>query len=129
MLGIWKPVYTKNPVCDHPLAVMDARTFDSARDERPAPAHINLGGLFRYNQLLGKIVHNPEQRWHYYPFQEETEVLVFTHYTKGQSFANPHGSFANSNCPEGYQSRVSVEVRAAVFFPKNESNAIGSSGL
>ena len=27
ILGIWKPIYMSTPVCDKPLAVMDAQTF------------------------------------------------------------------------------------------------------
>lgn len=113
LLGIWKPVLMSNPVCDHPLAVMDARTF-SPQDEDLYPLHINFG-VFVFHNLNGAIQHHPDQKLYYYPFQTETEVVVFHQYSKGRFFANPHTSFVNSNCPEGYESRVSVEMRAAVF--------------
>ena len=49
------------------------------------------------------------------------EVLIFHHFAKGKpGFINPHGSFNNPNCPANYQSRMSVEMRAIVFFPKED---------
>lgn len=113
LLGIWKPVLMSNPVCDHPLTVMDARTF-KPQHEDPYPIHINFG-VFTLHSLNGAIRHHPRQKWYYYPSQTEEEVLVFHQYSKGRFFANPHSSFVISNCPEGYESRVSVEMRAAVF--------------
>merc|ERR1712232_295474 len=97
----------RNPVCDYPLAVMDARSFHP-EDERLISSRVNLWPLLQLHHLAGGVVHNPKHRWHYYPFQEEDEVLVFTQHTKGKTWVNPHGSFENPNCPNGYESRVSV---------------------
>ena len=116
LLGIWKPIYMNNPVCDHPLAIMDARTFRQV-DERPHYLHIDFG-FFTFHNLNGAIVHHSDQHWYYYSFQTDTEVLVFTQYSRGRQFANPHASFSNPNCPTEYDSRISVEMRAAVFYPK-----------
>ena len=118
LLGLWKPVLMNNPVCDHPLAVMDARTF-SVEDSTPYPIHINFL-VFILHNLNGAIHHRPEQKWYYYPFQTEDEVMVFHQYSKGTHFANPHTSFVNPNCPEGYETRVSIEMRAAVFEKKRK---------
>ena len=115
LLGIWKPVMMETPVCDNPLAVMDARTFKEDQ-ETPFRFHINFG-VFKFNNLNGAIHHHEDQKWYYYPFQKESEVLVFTQYSRGKHFANPHGSFVNTNCPEDSDKRVSVEMRAAIFFP------------
>ncbi|KAL7470478.1 hypothetical protein ACHAXS_010721, partial [Conticribra weissflogii] len=116
LLGIWKPIYINNPVCDHPLAVMDGRTFHR-NQEVPHPIHINFG-IFTFHNLNGGVKYNESQKWYYYPFQKEEEVLVFTQYTKDDYFCTPHGSFENPNCPEDYDTRVSVEMRAAVFVKK-----------
>jgi len=116
MVGIWKPVSMATPVCDHPLAVMDARTF--AKDHEVLyPIHINFG-FFVLHNLNGAIHHHDDQRWYYYPFQNESEVLVFTQYSKDRHFCNPHGSFRNPNCPGDSDPRISVEMRAGVFFKK-----------
>lgn len=114
ILGIWKPVYMKNPVCDHPLAIMDASTF-LPEHERPYRLHINFG-FFRYDTLSGAIVHDPSQKWYYYPFQTSEEVLIFTQYSRGKWWANPHGSFKNPNCPDNHETRQSIEMRVGLFF-------------
>lgn len=119
LLGVWKPVMMTTPVCDHPLAVMDARTF-KPEDESELRLHINFL-IAKINNLNGAIHHNPDQRVYYYPFQKDSEVLVFTHYTKDRHFATPHGSFRNPNCPEDSGKRVSLELRVAVYFPKEKS--------
>ncbi len=114
LLGLWKPLRPSSRVCDYPLAVMDARTFD-ADHLRPLELHMNFG-FFTFHNLNGEIVSSPRQKWYYYPFQSTKEVLVFHQYSRGRFFANPHTSFHNRNCPEDTESRVSVELRVALFF-------------
>ena len=118
LLGIWKPIIQDNPVCDLPLAILDAQTF-SPQQETVHPIHIDFGA-FTFHNLNGAIQFHPKQQWYYYSMQTDTEVLVFTQYTPDRHFCNPHGSFINSNCPHDYQSRVSVEMRAAIFGKKQE---------
>jgi len=127
LIGIWKPIYMpNNPIYDHPLAMMDARTF-SPEQERPNPIHIDFG-VIKFHNLNGGFTYDPDQRWYYYPYQTEQEVLVFTQYSKDRFFCNPHSSFAAPNRPPPpYDARVSIEMRAAVFFPKDKLN--GSQGI
>ena len=113
MLGVWKPLYP-DTICDHPLAVMDARSF-SEENLLPLKLHINFL-VANINNLNGAITYNPEQKWAYYPFQSKDEVLVFHQYTKGRFFANPHTSFLNKNCPKDHGSRMSVELRVGLYF-------------
>lgn len=116
LLGVWKPIRPNALVCDHPLAIMDARTF---KPERLAmmELHIDFGFLTIHN-LNGNILHDSAQKWYYYPFQTTREVLVFTQYSRGKFFANPHTSFTNPNCPADREPRISVELRVALFFPR-----------
>ena len=113
LLGVWKPLYPSS-ICDKPLAVMDASTFE--------PKFQNKNELllsmifFWFNNLGGGIAYSPKQKWYYYPFQNDREVLIFHQYSKGKFFANPHTSFFNKNCPKDTESRVSVEARVALFF-------------
>jgi hypothetical protein len=118
MLGIWKPIDMSTPVCDKPMAVMDASTF-RVEDERPYKLHIDFSPFFTYDNLIAGMVHHPDQRWYYHSFQTTKEVLVFNQYVKGKHWSNMHGAFANSNCPADTEPRVSVEMRVAVFFPKD----------
>jgi len=113
MLGVWKPIYPA-AVCDHPLAVMDVRTFHPD-NQTPNNLHLDLL-FFTFNNLNGAISYNPQQKWFYYPFQTTKEVLIFHQYTDDKWMVNPHTSFTNTNCPEGSGSRISVELRVSLFF-------------
>jgi len=121
-------------VCDAPLAFMDARTF-RREHERPFRVHTGagppavwggdtaagntaggVGNTAAGNTAGGHIlhaalVHHPRQRWWYYSFQTEREVLVLTQHTRDRAFANPYTPFANPNCPPGSRRHASVELR------------------
>ena len=114
LLGVWKPL-NHNSICDFPLAVMDARTIDPS-DICLVKNTINFLWMFKFKNLAGGIAFNPAQKWYYYPFQTNKEVLVFHQYSKDKHFVNPHTSFFNSNCPEGTEWRMSVEFRCALYF-------------
>ena len=101
-------------ICDRPLAVMDASTFEPKFQTR-MEFLVNIF-LFWFNNLGGGIAYSPKQKWYYYSFQTDREVLIFHQYSKGKFFANPHSSFFNKNCPKDTESRVSVEARVALFF-------------
>ncbi|KAL7568864.1 hypothetical protein ACA910_015515 [Epithemia clementina (nom. ined.)] len=70
------------PVCDHPLAVMDASILQ--------PQHGRSNRIFidlhvhTVTNLKGEISHGPDQKRYYYPDQTANEVLVFSHYHKNQ---------------------------------------------
>ena len=113
ILGVWKPIHPK-AVCDRPLAVMDARTFDP-EDQTKMRLHRNFG-FFTLHSLIGAISYSPKQKWAYYSFQTTREVLVFHQYSKNRFFANPHSAFINNNCPQDSETRVSVEMRVGLFF-------------
>jgi len=113
LLGVWKPIHPAE-VCDFPLAMIDARTFNP-EDQGLSKNHFSLG--FGDTHILGGLIsHSPAQRWAYYPFQTTKEVLIFHQYSKDKFFANPHSSFHNTNCPKGVEERVSVEMRLALYF-------------
>ena len=84
LLGVWKPLIPK--VCDWPLAVMDASTFDA---EHLIPSRNSISfGIFTFHNLAGGIKYSPKQKWYYYSFQNDKEVLVFHQYSRGKFFAN-----------------------------------------
>jgi len=113
MLGVWKPL-SPTEVCDFPLAVMDARTFNK-ENEVPFAVHVNFIFMM-FHSLGGSIIFDTMQKWYYYSMQTTKEVLVFHQYTKDKYLANPHTSFANRNCPKSTESRISIESRVALFF-------------
>ena len=113
LLGVWKPI-SLSPVCDYPLAMMDSSTLDF---DHHIPVDLSVDFLGRsLNFLAADIVHSPEQKWYYYPFQTKKEVLIFHQYSEGKQLANPHTSFLNKNCPKDTASRISVDMRVALFF-------------
>ena len=113
LLGVWKPL-TPAKICDFPLAIMDASTFDPEQLTKNE-LHINFG-FFTFHNLNGAISYSPKQKWSYYSFQTPREVLVFHQYSKNRFLANPHTSFLNTNCPPGSAKRVSVEMRLGLYF-------------
>lgn len=118
MLGIWKPIYMDTPVCDHPLVVSDAKSF-AYEHTRPYHVHFDCGTFYEYHGLGATVARDNKQVWYYYPYQTTDEVLLFTQYTKGKPFANFHTSFQNPKRSCGdYDTRISFEMRAAVYFPK-----------
>ncbi|KAL3912096.1 MAG: hypothetical protein SGARI_001326 [Bacillariaceae sp.] len=127
LIGIWKPIHMKGqPVYDFPLALMDASTFQR-KDERPHRLHINFL-VFLLHNLNAGFAYDANQKWYYYPYQTEEEVLVFTQYSKDKHFCNPHTSFEAPNRPNEYETRQSIEMRAAVFYPKDgKYQSLGTS--
>jgi len=113
MLGVWKPIQP-DQICDLPLAIMDARTFEP---ENQILYYLHLNFLFMiFDNLNGAISYNPNQKWYYYARQTTREVLVFHQYTKGNWKANPHTAFQNKNCPKDTEPRISAEIRVALYF-------------
>jgi len=123
ILGAWVPTM-KTPVCDKPLAIMDA---SSSTADNVTPI-VSRAKLFRrtLSQMFAIINWSPSQRWYYYSYQKPNEVLLFHHYNKDKShaWANPHSSMTVSGCGSEYESRSSTEVRVIVFFPKDKEESV-----
>ena len=111
VIQVWRPV--RSPVEAQPLAICDARTIgsgDLARMERRRPDRV--GETYQ-------LVHNPEQRWVYFPLMTDDEVLVFKTYDsdrESRSRFTAHASFDDPTSAPGAPGRVSIEVRAFAFF-------------
>ena len=121
ILGAWVPT-TKTPVCDKPLAMLDA---SSISPEDVSVASVTIPSLQRrfekpVQQMTGIIKHKPEHKWYYYPYQKSNEMILFHHYNRDKRnvWGNPHSGLTFSGCSNEYETRSSVELRIAVFFPK-----------
>jgi hypothetical protein len=99
ILGVGKTIGMKTPVCDHPLAVMDDRPFLTEHSTNKE-VHIDFG-VFTFHNLNGGMRYHPNQQFYYYSFQEDSEVRVFTQYTRDKFKCNPHTRFVNPKCPAG----------------------------
>jgi len=105
----------RSPICDHPLAVASAATFqeDGIRNHE---VHFEFWPFKSLHTLSGGIVYNESLKWYYYSFQGDDEVLLFTQFTRDKFFANPHTSFTNLNCDSSFDMRLSIELRVGLFW-------------
>jgi len=111
IINVWRPI--GGPVVDHPLVLCDARTV---RDDDLAS--VERRGEDRVGELQVAL-HNPEQRWYYYPRMNRDEVLLFKTYDSaldGRARFTPHSSCKDPRAPSGAAPRESLETRCLVFF-------------
>merc|ERR1719150_3220796 len=102
MVGVWKPINMKNPVLDHPLAVMDKSSFRPKVDSvefRQEMSHFDKGEKVWFKNLGGHIRYHEDQTWYYYPEMRDDEVMIFVHLASGDALACPHSSFRHPDAP------------------------------
>lgn len=119
VLGVWKPVNMETPVCDFPFAVGDAMNFRMEHCVKNAltMGHFRDGMWEEFHVATAGIRYDADVNYYYYPFQTNEEVLVFRQLTREEFgfFANPHVAFKNDNCPEGSDTRKSIETRVIMW--------------
>jgi len=111
IINVWRSI--TGPVHNHHLAVCDANTVgrnDLVDVER------------RAEERIGEIqlaLHNPQQRWYYFPEMQMDEVLLvktFDSETQGLARFTLHTSFEDPGAPMDAPPRESIETRCLVFF-------------
>jgi hypothetical protein len=115
LYNLWRAV--SPPPQDVPLAVCDARTVAPGDEVTVAALTVERGsGEIRHDTTGYR--HNPEHRWHYFPYMTRDEVLVFkAHDTDPQRPRRvPHSAFSDPSCPPGVPTRASVEMRGLALF-------------
>ena len=111
IVNAWRPIGPT--VVDHPLVLCDAR---SVRDEALAP--VERRGRDRIGELQVAL-HEPEQRWYYYPRMNRDEVLLFKTYDSaldGRARFTPHSSCKDPRAPADAPPRESLETRFLLLF-------------
>jgi len=111
IINAWRPI--ASPVADHPLVLCDAQ---SVKDGDLVP--VERRGEKRTGELQVAL-HDPEQRWYYYPAMTRDEVLLFKTYDSaldGRTRFTPHSSCKDPGAPSGSPARESLETRCLVFF-------------
>ena len=110
-INVWRPIV--GPVQTAPLALGDARTI--------APRDLVELDLI-YPDRTGEIynvVHNPAQRWFYFPAMQTDEAILIKGYDSaedGRARFSPHTAFDDPTSPPDAAPRQSIEARTLVFF-------------
>lgn len=111
IINVWRPL--AGPVLDQPLVLCDATTVrdsDLVSIER------------RDEERVGELqvaLHDPQQRWYYFPRMQTSEVIVFKTFDSaldGRTRFTLHSSFRDAATPRGTPPRESLETRCLVFF-------------
>ena len=111
-INVWRPI--RGPVETKPLVICEYRSIDD-QDLVAAERHYpdgRIGGIYY-------LVHNPKQRWYYFPRMERDEVVLlkcFDSLTDGTARWTAHGSFDDPNSPTNATPRESIEIRTLLFF-------------
>ena len=111
-INVWRPI--RGPVETKPLVICEYGSIgdqDLVAAERHYPDG-RIGGIYY-------LVHNPKQRWYYFPRMERDEVVLlkcFDSLTDGTARWTAHGSFDDPNSPANATPRESIEIRTLLFF-------------
>ena len=119
--NVWR-VLTPAPQ-DVPLALCDARSF-TVEDLVPADAVFDDPKdsnkiIFSFEGLTVRA--NPDHRWMYFHDMSIDEVIVFKSFDSDPNYPCfvPHSAFTAPKYPEGTQARISIEMRATVYWKNN----------
>ena len=111
IINVWRPL--AGPVLDQPLVLCDATTVrdsDLISVERRADERIGE---------LQVALHDPQQRFYYFPRMQTSEVIVFKTFDSaldGRTRFTLHSSFQDATTPRDAPPRESLETRCLVFF-------------
>ncbi|MFT5505234.1 MAG: hypothetical protein ACI845_000200 [Gammaproteobacteria bacterium] len=110
IINVWRPLV--NPVENFPLAFCDKRSIDP----EDLIDTIRKGPTHEGEIILA--VHNPAQRWFYYPEMNPDEVLLFKTFDSISLGGEPCSFHSAIEIPgaEDAPPRESVEIRALVFY-------------
>ena len=109
--NVWRPI--SGPVLAWPLVLGDAQS-------------IAMSDLVTIELLYGertgeiyRVIHDPAQRWLYFPAMEADETVVLKCYdsaTDGRARFAPHASLDDPAAPLDAAPRESIELRTLAFF-------------
>ncbi len=114
-INVWRPI--RGPVESTPLALCDAGSI-AAKDFVPFD--------LVYRDKVGEgyyFTYNPNHRWFYFPHLERNEVILLKCYDSkedGRARFTAHSAFEDPTSPPDAAPRESIEVRALVFFPRED---------
>ena len=111
IVNVWRSI--AGPIYNHPLVLCDASSMDPddlVSIERRAEERIGE---------LQVALHNPDNRWYYFPEMQMDEALLFKTFdseTDGRVRFTTHSSFEDPDAPADAPPRESIETRCLLFF-------------
>ncbi len=111
IVNVWRSI--AGPIYNHPLVLCDASSVDPddlVSIERRAEERIGE---------LQVALHNPDNRWYYFPEMQMDEALLFKTFdseTDGRVRFTTHSSFEDPDAPADAPPRESIETRCLLFF-------------
>jgi len=129
IINVWRPLI--EPVRNFPLAVCDYRSVDLSADL--VPTRLDFPEWLKDRENYS-VRHNPDHRWYYWASLSPDELIVFKCYdsaSRGLASVSegghdgelidvaglcPHTAFFDEGGPATGHLRVSLEMRALVFY-------------
>jgi len=112
IVNAWRPIKT---VYKHPFGVADASTVPSK------DLVVRANRWFKEIRESMGIIANPQHQWYYKFAQKPEEMLLFKQYDNhGKARACPHSAFIDPEHEDSYP-RESIEIRAILLWPDDES--------
>jgi hypothetical protein len=111
IVNVWRSI--AGPVFNHALVLCDATTVS-----RKDLVSVERRARDRTGELQVAL-HDPGQRWYYFPEMQMDEALLFKTFdsaTDGRTRFTIHSSFEDPDAPVGAPPRESIETRCLVFF-------------
>lgn len=111
IVNVWRSI--AGAIQNHPLVLCDASTV--------APGDL-ISVERRAEERIGELqvaLHNPGQRWYYFPEMQMDEALLiktFDSAMDGRTRFTIHSSCEDPNAPADAASRESIETRCLLFF-------------
>ncbi len=111
IVNVWRSI--AGPILNHALVICDAASVaseDLVAVERRAEERTGE---------LQVALHNPEQKWFYFPEMQMDEALLFKTFdseTDGRARFTIHSSFDDPRAPRDSPPRESIETRCLLFF-------------
>ena len=125
-INIWRSVKPGETVQMMPLAVCDMRSVNP--DDIVFGDGTNTGDIRQYRKVVDqRLIHSPEQRWHYFPDMTADEVLLFRQYDTRQEALNLrtvfHTAVPDPTSPPNAPARYTIEVRMQAIYGKETDKA------
>ena len=120
-LNIWRSTKKGELIHTAPLAVCDMTSVDP--NDIVFGDGQSTGDIRQYYKVVDqRVIYSPTQRWYYFPYMSEDEVLIFKQYDTRQEALNMrtvfHAAAVDPDTPDDAPMRYTIEVRMQAVYDK-----------